>query len=60
MVISHHRWFLDRIATHIRAAEVESQRAFFDGNYQKYEADKRKRLSEEGAKPKRIRYKGLK
>ncbi|MDR3409468.1 MAG: energy-dependent translational throttle protein EttA [Formivibrio sp.] len=56
-VISHDRWFLDRIATHILAAEGESQWAFFDGNYQEYEADKRKRLGEEGAKPKRIRYK---
>ena len=60
MVISHDRWFLDRIATHILAAEGESQWTFFDGNYQEYEADKRKRLGEEGAKPKRIRYKGLK
>ncbi|MDP5008490.1 MAG: ATP-binding cassette domain-containing protein, partial [Glaciimonas sp.] len=57
MVISHDRWFLDRIATHILAFEGESQVAFFDGNYQEYEADKRKRLGEEGAKPKRIRYK---
>ena len=56
-VISHDRWFLDRIATHILAAEGESQWTFFDGNYQEYEADKRKRLGEEGAKPKRIRYK---
>ena len=60
MVISHDRWFLDRIATHILAAEGESQWSFFDGNYQEYEADKRKRLGEEGAKPKRIRYKALK
>ncbi|HWW05543.1 energy-dependent translational throttle protein EttA [Collimonas sp.] len=57
MVISHDRWFLDRIATHILAFEGESQVSFFDGNYQEYEADKRKRLGEEGAKPKRIRYK---
>ncbi len=56
-VISHDRWFLDRIATHILAAEGDSQWTFFDGNYQEYEADKRKRLGEEGAKPKRIRYK---
>ncbi|AOY01980.1 energy-dependent translational throttle protein EttA [Jeongeupia sp. USM3] len=56
-VISHDRWFLDRIATHIIAAEGDSQWTFFDGNYQEYEADKRKRLGEEGAKPKRIRYK---
>jgi sulfate-transporting ATPase len=60
MVISHDRWFLDRIATHILAAEGDSQWVFFDGNYQEYEADKIKRLGEEGAKPKRVRYKALK
>ena len=59
MVISHDRWFLDRIATHILAAEGDSKWNFFDGNYQEYEADKRKRLGEEGAKPKRIRYKPI-
>ena len=59
LVISHDRWFLDRIATHILAAEGESQWSFFNGNYQEYEADKRKRLGEEGAKPKRIRYKPI-
>ncbi len=59
MVISHDRWFLDRIATHILAAEGESQWTFFNGNYQEYEADKKKRLGEEGAKPKRIRYKPI-
>tara|TARA_R110001599_G_scaffold64023_5_gene179734 strand:- start:36775 stop:38421 length:1647 start_codon:yes stop_codon:yes gene_type:complete len=59
LVISHDRWFLDRIATHILAFEGNSQVSFFDGNYQEYEADKRKRLGEEGAKPKRIRYKPL-
>ena len=59
LVISHDRWFLDRIATHILAFEGESQVVFFDGNYQEYEADKKKRLGEEGAKPKRIRYKPL-
>ena len=59
MVISHDRWFLDRIATHILAFEGESQAVFFDGNYQEFEADKRKRLGEEGARPKRIRYKPL-
>ncbi|KMN36345.1 MULTISPECIES: energy-dependent translational throttle protein EttA [Chromobacterium] len=58
-VISHDRWFLDRIATHILAAEGESQWTFFDGNYQEYEADKKKRLGEEAAKPKRIRYKPI-
>ncbi len=60
MVISHDRWFLDRIATHILAFEGESQAAFFPGNYQEYEADKRKRLGEEAARPRRIRFKALK
>ena len=60
MVISHDRWFLDRIATHILAAEDEGKWVFFDGNYQEYEADKRKRLGEEGARPHRVRYKALK
>ncbi|MBX3653704.1 MAG: energy-dependent translational throttle protein EttA [Ramlibacter sp.] len=60
LVISHDRWFLDRIATHILAAEGDSQWTFFDGNYQEYEADKKRRLGEEGAKPKRVRYKALK
>jgi sulfate-transporting ATPase len=60
MVISHDRWFLDRIATHILAFEGESQVVFFDGNYQEYEADKKRRLGEEGAKPRRLRYKALK
>jgi sulfate-transporting ATPase len=60
MVISHDRWFLDRICTHILAAEGDSQWVFFDGNYQEYEVDKKKRLGEEGAKPKRVRYKALK
>jgi energy-dependent translational throttle protein EttA len=59
LVISHDRWFLDRIATHILAFEGNSQIMFFGGNYQEYEADKRKRLGEEGAKPKRIRYKPI-
>jgi sulfate-transporting ATPase len=59
LVISHDRWFLDRIATHILAAEGDSQWNFFNGNYQEYEADKKKRLGEEGAKPKRIRYKPI-
>jgi sulfate-transporting ATPase len=59
MVISHDRWFLDRIATHILAFEGNSQVVFFDGNYQEYEADKRKRLGENGAAPKRLRYKPL-
>jgi len=59
LVISHDRWFLDRIATHILSFEGNSQVAFFGGNYQEYEADKRKRLGEEGAKPKRLRYKPI-
>ncbi len=60
LVISHDRWFLDRIATHILAFEGDSKVALFNGNYQEYEADKKKRLGEEGAKPKRIRFKPLK
>jgi len=60
LVISHDRWFLDRIATHILAFEGDSKASFFAGNYQEYEADKVKRLGEEAAKPKRIRYKPLK
>ena len=60
LVISHDRWFLDRIATHILACEGDSKWTFFDGNYHEYEADKVKRLGAEGAKPKRIRYKALK
>ena len=59
VVVSHDRWFLDRIATHILAFEGDSQVVFFPGNYQEYEADKKKRLGEEGAKPKRIRYKPI-
>ena len=60
LVISHDRWFLDRIATHILAFEGESQAVFFPGNYQEYEADKKKRLGEEAARPHRIRFKALK
>ncbi len=60
LVISHDRWFLDRIATHILACEGDSQWVFFDGNYQEYEADKKRRLGDEAARPKRIRYKPLK
>jgi len=59
MVISHDRWFLDRICTHILAAEGDSQWFFYAGNYQEYEADKIKRLGEEGARPKRVRFKGI-
>ena len=60
VVVSHDRWFLDRIATHILAAEDDSQGLFFSGNYHEYEADKKKRLGEEAAKPHRIRFKALK
>ena len=60
LVISHDRWFLDRIATHILAFEGDSKVSFFAGNYHEYEEDKIKRLGEEAAKPKRIRYKPLK
>ena len=59
LVISHDRWFLDRIATHILAAEGDSQWTFFAGNYREYEEDKRRRLGEEEAKPKRFRYKSI-
>ena len=59
MVISHDRWFLDRIATHILAFEGDSQVTFFDGNYQEYEADKIRRLGEEAARPKRLRYRPI-
>ena len=59
IIVSHDRWFLDRICTHILAAEGDSQWTFFEGNYQEYEEDKRKRLGEEAAKPKRIRYKPI-
>ncbi|MFN0183879.1 MAG: energy-dependent translational throttle protein EttA [Aquabacterium sp.] len=60
MVISHDRWFLDRICTHILAAEGDSQWVFYAGNYQEYEADKVRRLGEEGARPHRLRFKALK
>ena len=59
LVISHDRWFLDRIATHILACEGDSRWTFFAGNYQEYEEDKKKRLGEEGARPHRIRYKPI-
>jgi len=59
LVVSHDRWFLDRIATHILSAEGDSQWIFFNGNYQEYEADKKKRLGEEGAQPHRLRYRPL-
>jgi sulfate-transporting ATPase len=60
LVISHDRWFLDRIATHILAAEGDSQWVFYPGNYQDYEEDKKRRLGEEGARPHRLRFKPLK
>jgi energy-dependent translational throttle protein EttA len=59
MVISHDRWFLDRIATHIIAFEGDSHVEFFPGNYNEYEADKKRRLGDEGAKPHRVKYKKL-
>lgn len=60
LVISHDRWFLDRIATHILAFEGDSKVTMFPGNYQEYEADRKKKLGEDGARPKRFRYKPLK
>jgi sulfate-transporting ATPase len=60
MIISHDRWFLDRIATHILAFEGDSHVEFFPGNYKEYEEDKKRRLGDEGAQPHRLRYKALK
>ena len=59
MVVSHDRWFLDRIATHILAFEGESKAIWFEGNYQEYEEDRRRRLGAEADQPHRIRYKRL-
>jgi energy-dependent translational throttle protein EttA len=59
VVISHDRWFLDRVATHILAFEGESQAVWFEGNYEDYMADRRKRLGDEADKPHRLRYKAL-
>ena len=59
MVISHDRWFLDRIATHILAFEGDSHVEFFTGNYREYEEDKKRRLGDEAARPHRMRYKKL-
>src|SRR2546423_1676083 len=59
LVISHDRWFLDRIATHILAAEDDSKWVFYEGNFHQYEEDKKRRLGEEGARPHRPRYKPL-
>ncbi|GAB2490078.1 energy-dependent translational throttle protein EttA [Arenimonas alkanexedens] len=60
LVISHDRWFLDRIATHIIAFEGDSHVEFYQGNYREYEEDKKRRLGEDGARPHRLRYKALK
>src|SRR5262249_56455148 len=57
VVISHDRWFLDRIATHILAFESDSKVVWFQGNYQDYEADRKRRLGAEADRPHRIRYK---
>ena len=59
VVISHDRWFLDRIATHILAFEGESSAVWFEGNYQEYEADRKRRLGLEAEQPHRIKYKRL-
>ncbi len=59
LVVSHDRWFLDRIATHIIAFEGDSQVVWFEGNYEDYEADRRKRLGEDADRPARIKYKRL-
>ena len=59
VLISHDRWFLDRVATHILAFEGDSKVFFFEGNYQDYEGDKKKRLGAEALVPRRIRYKPL-
>ncbi len=60
VVISHDRWFLDRIATHILAFEGDSHVEYFQGNYREYEDDKKRRMGAEGAQPKRLRFKALK
>jgi ATPase subunit of ABC transporter with duplicated ATPase domains len=60
VIISHDRWFLDRVATHIMAFEGESQVVWFDGNYSEYEEDRKRRLGKEAQAPKRIRYAKLK
>jgi ATPase subunit of ABC transporter with duplicated ATPase domains len=59
VVISHDRWFLDRVATHILAFEGESEVVWFEGNYAEYMEDRRKRLGDDADKPHRIRYKAL-
>lgn len=60
IIVSHDRWFLDRVATHILAFEGDSQLKWFDGNYSDYEADRRKRLGSDADTPHRIRYRNLK
>jgi len=59
VVISHDRWFLDRIATHILAFEGDSKVAFFDGNFTEYEEDRKKRLGADADQPHRIKYRHL-
>ncbi|MBF0626480.1 MAG: ATP-binding cassette domain-containing protein, partial [Magnetococcales bacterium] len=59
VVVSHDRWFLDRIATHILAFEGDSRVVFFQGNYQDYEADRRQRLGQDADQPHRVRYKSF-
>jgi len=58
-VISHDRWFLDRICTHILAFEGDSQVTWFEGNYQEYEEDRKRRLGDDAAQPRRIKYRKL-
>ena len=59
VVISHDRWFLDRVATHILAFEGDSQVVWFEGNYADYEADKKRRLGVEADQPHRLKYKPI-
>jgi ATPase subunit of ABC transporter with duplicated ATPase domains len=59
IVISHDRWFLDRIATHILAFEGEGELVWFEGNFSDYEADRKQRLGEDAAQPKRVRHRKL-
>ena len=59
IIISHDRWFLDRVCTHILAFEGDSHVEFFQGNFQDYEADRKRRLGDEASKPRRIKYRRL-
>jgi ATPase subunit of ABC transporter with duplicated ATPase domains len=59
MIISHDRWFLDRVATHILAFEGDSQAVWFDGNFSEYEEDKKRRLGQDALQPQRIKYRKL-